>query len=470
VAVEHRSGRLSYRELDRRAGLLAGALRGMGVGPDVPVGLCTDRSPDMVVGMLGILKAGGAYVPLDPAYPKDRLSYIAEDAGAPVIVTQGAFRELLSSAGAELINLDAFDWSGAGGDCEAWPARRVGEEDLAYLIYTSGSTGRPKGVAIEHRNTVALIRWALGVFGDEELAGVLASTSVCFDLSVFEVFVTLSAGGTVILADNALELPHLPAARSVTLVNTVPSAAAELVRIGGIPETVRTLNLAGEPLQTSLVKQVYERTGVGKVYDLYGPSEDTTYSTYCLRSPSGVATIGRPITGTQVYILDRYMEPVPRGVAGEIYIGGGGLARGYWRKPELTRERFVRNPFGEGRLYKTGDLGRFLADGNIEFLGRMDHQVKIRGYRIELGEIQAVLAAHPHLRDCAVLAREDEPGEKRLVAYVVGEAGRSPDPAGVKEFLRQKLPEYMVPAHVVPLVSLPQTPNGKLDRKLLPRS
>jgi acyl-coenzyme A synthetase/AMP-(fatty) acid ligase/acyl carrier protein len=298
----------------------------------------------------------------------------------------------------------------------------------------------------------------------------LASTSISFDLSVFEIFVPLSWGGKVILAEDALQLPTLPVADEVTLINTVPSAMAELLRLGGVPSSVRKVCLAGEALTTQLVRQIHEQGSISSVLDLYGPSEDTTYSTFAVRSSVGPATIGRPISNTQVYILDDHLNPVPRGVRGELYLGGDGLARGYLNRPELTAEKFIPNRFSEepgARLYKTGDLARYLSDGNIEFLGRIDHQVKIRGFRIELGEIEAVIKEHAAVRDAVVVAREDVAGDKRLVGYVVNR-----EPVQVSElrnYLQAKLPDYMVPSALVFLDFLPLTPNGKIDRRTLPR-
>jgi amino acid adenylation domain-containing protein len=379
--------RLTYRELNAQANALAARLRGCGVGPESLVGICLPRSVEMVVGMLATLKAGGAYVPLDPAYPADRLGFILEDAEAPVLLTEQRLAAELGAAAPHVICLDS-EWGSviaAGRDDN--PVSGVTAENLAYVIYTSGSTGRPKGVAITHRNAGALIHWAAGVFTPAELSGVLASTSICFDLSVFELFVTLSRGGKVILAENALHLPALPAANEVTLVNTVPSAMAELVRMGGVPASVRTVNLAGEPLQTRLVNEIYRQPTIERVYDLYGPSEDTTYSTFALRVAEKPATIGRPIANTQAYLLDAHLHPVPVGAIGQLYLGGDGLARGYLRRPELTAEKWIPNPFSRdprdagARLYNTGDLARYLPDGNLEFLGRKDHQVKIHGFR-----------------------------------------------------------------------------------------
>jgi len=361
---------------------------------------------------------------------------------------------------------DPASWNDREGDEQDLP-RQATPQNLAYVIYTSGSTGRPKGVALEHRSPVAFVHWAQQVFSREQLAGVLASTSICFDLSVFEIFVPLSSGGKVILAENALQVGKLLAPGEVTLINTVPSAITELVRSRAIPASARTVNLAGEPLETALVKQIYE-LGIERVYDLYGPSETTVYSTFALRRGDGPATIGRPISNTQIYLLDDQLEPAPVGVPGELHIGGAGLARGYLNQPTLTAEKFIPNPFQRAgtRLYKTGDLARYRADGTIEFLGRKDNQVKIRGFRIELGEIETVLRQHPLLEAAAVVARPDARGEKRLAAYYQSDEPDLND--NLRAWLRGKLPEYMVPGNFVRLPAMPLTPNGKIDRKALP--
>ena len=470
VAVVFKDQHLTYQELNRRANQLACHLQTLGVGPETLVGVCVERSPEMVVGLVGILKAGGSYVPLDPAYPQERLTFILEDTQAPVLLAQQQLVEGLPEHRAEVVCLDA-GWEHIARERGENPVSEATSENLAYVIYTSGSTGRPKGVVIEHRSAVALIHWARKVFDPGLFAGTLASTSICFDLSVFELFAPLSCGGTVILAETALYLPTLPAAEAVTLVNTVPSAMKELMRVDGVSASVRTVNLAGELLQTQLVEQIYRQETVEQVFDLYGPSEDTTYSTYALRSATGPATIGRPIANTQVYLLDARLNPVPVGVPGELYIGGDGVVRGYLYRPALTAERFIPDPFSEeagARLYRTGDLARYLPDGNIEFLGRIDHQVKVRGYRIELGEIEAVLGQQPSVRETVVLAREDEPGDKRLVAYVVPNDEHEPAVSELRRFLQKKLPEYMVPSAFVTLEALPLTPNGKVDRRTLP--
>ena len=461
---------LTYRELNARANQLAHYLRRLGVGPETLVGLFVERSQQMLVGLLGILKAGGAYVPMDPGYPKERLGYILEDSKAPVVLTEESLVDELPSFAGQSICLDT-DWTRIASESEGNLVTQVKPEHLAYVLFTSGSTGRPKGVALEHRAVVNFLQWAKQVFTPQELAVVLFSTSVCFDLSVFEIFVTLSAGGKIILAPNVLHLPTLPEKGEVTLINTVPSAMAELLRMGNVPASVKTVNLAGEALSDMLVEEVYATTHVDKVYNLYGPTETTTYSTYALVRRGCPVTIGRPIANTQCYILDASRNPVPIGVKGELYLAGSGLARGYYGRPELTNERFVPNPFSEergGRMYRTGDLCRWLPDGNIQYLGRIDHQIKLRGFRIELGEIEDALRQHTAVHEAVVTAREDTPGDKRLVAYVVLAGEPACTTAELRDYLKQKLPDYMVPAAWVALPALPLTPNGKVDRKALP--
>ena len=326
---------------------------------------------------------------------------------------------------------------------------------------------------IEHHSAVTLVQWASEVYSRGELGGVLASTSICFDVSVYEIFVTLANGGRILLVGNALELVNLSDKESVTLINTVPSAMEELVQLGAIPDSVQTINLAGEPLSSALVDKIYDNSSVKKVYDLYGPTEDTTYSTYILRQKNTRASIGRPIANTQIYILDQHHRVQPIGVAGELHIAGDGLARGYLNRRELTQEKFVANPFHAGTwMYKTGDRARWLEDGTIQYLGRIDTQVKIRGFRIELGEIEACLAGHPQVREAVVIAREDTPGDKRLVAYYTveerSEGSEGVEAEALRAYVAERLPEYMVPAAYVRMESLPLTPNGKLDRKALP--
>jgi amino acid adenylation domain-containing protein len=517
IAFVFENRQLTYQELNLRANQLAQYLQKQGIGPEVLVGICVERSLDLIVGLLGILKAGGAYIPLDPTYPQERLAFMLEDSQVSLLLTTSkiAQNSLYASGKASPNRIDSNEqspinpeqltvicldktWETINQENPENPISNVNPTNLAYILYTSGSTGFPKGVAIEHRSAVNFINWAQTVFNSEQLAGVLASTSICFDLSVFELFVPLTCGGKVILAENALHLATLKAAPEVTLINTVPSAIAELLRANAIPQNVQTVNLAGEPLSQQLVNQLYQQETIQQVFNLYGPSEATTYSTFTISIPRGgenekarhSPSIGRPIANTQIYILDSHLQPVPIGVPGELHIGGVGLARGYLNRSELTEEKFIPNPFqrsnGIGelfrsyfgakedpssnpeRLYKTGDLARYLPDGTIEFLGRLDNQVKIRGFRIEEGEIEAAIAQHPSVQQTVVTAREDNPGDKRLVAYIVLDPEQALTTDELRRFLKQKLPDYMVPSAFVFLNILPLTPNGKIDRRALP--
>jgi amino acid adenylation domain-containing protein len=528
IAVEFQGKQLTYGKLNERANQVAHHLIRLGVRPETLVGICIDRSLEMVVGLLGILKAGGAYLPLDPTYPRERLRFILQDAQTSIVVTQEA---LASRTQNPVLNAQQLqvcldrDWPWIAQEGETNPEAQVASDNLAYVIYTSGSTGRPKGVAIEHRNIVNLVYWAKGIYRKEELAGVLASTSICFDLSLFELLVPLCWGGKAVLVQNIVRLHEPGAGGEITLINTVPSALSALLSAGSLPASVHTVNLAGEPLRSELVKKIYDLLAVEKIYDLYGPSETTTYSTFASRAPDGPETIGRPIANSAIYILDARLQPVPVGVTGEIFIGGAGVARGYLNRPALTKERFVSNPFCSGlpdRLYRTGDLARYLLDGRIQLLGRNDQQVKIRGYRIELGEIEAALSKHRGVKECAVVAEEAsdsarvQPGEgqagsssskrlfhspqaanalqeehstlgpreaslkskasdergadvtdRRLVAYYVRDTTKSSEKT-LRRFLRERLPDYMIPSVFIPLTELPRTPNGKVDRNALP--
>ncbi|HEX8693688.1 MAG TPA: amino acid adenylation domain-containing protein, partial [Longimicrobium sp.] len=468
VAVVSAGGALTYAELDARANRLARHLRERGVGPEARVGLCVERGLEMMVGLLAVLKAGGAYVPLDPGYPEERLRYMLADSAPAVLLTQASLAERLAGMDVPVVALDAD--AAAWADRPGTPPPRAGltPDHLAYLIYTSGSTGAPKGVAIAHGSAVNFLSWGARAFAGRGLERTLFSTSLNFDLAVFECFVPLAVGATVRLVRDALEPVH--ADIDATLVNTVPSAMQALVDAGRVPPGVRTVNLAGEPLKRALVERIFATTRVERVCNLYGPSETTTYSTWVEmgRRDGFAAHVGRPIANTRVYLLDGAGEPVPAGVVGELYIGGVGVARGYLGRPGLTAERFVPDPFGGepgARLYRTGDLGRWLPGGTIEFLGRNDAQVKIRGFRVEPGEVEARLAEHPEVREAVVLAREDAPGEKRLVAYWVGGAAEAET---LRAHLSASLPEHMVPAAYVRLEVLPLTPNGKVDRRALP--
>ncbi len=466
VALVVGTEELSYGDLDARANRLARYLLSLGVEREQRVGVCLDRGTDLVVALLAVFKTGGAYVGLDPAYPRRRLDYIIADAQISVVVTAPAYADLVDASGARAVFLDA-ERDRIELEPATRPAAVASPDSLAYVIYTSGSTGEPKGVAIEHHSGVALAAWASDLYTDAELSGVLASTSVCFDLSVYELWVTLGLGGTVILAKDALALEHLDARDRVRLINTVPSAAAELVRSGAIPATVETINLAGEPLKPALVDALYD-AGLRRVYDLYGPSETTTYSTGALRERGKPATIGRPLANEWIVIVDPSGRPVPIGVVGELLIGGEGVARGYLGRDEATRARFVPDEITGrgGRLYRTGDIGRWRADGQIEYLGRNDAQVKIRGFRIEMGEIEVALVAHAGVREAVVLAREERGGGLQLAGYWVA-ADETTTATDLKRYLGERLPAYMVPSALVKLDAIPLTPNGKVDKRAL---
>jgi amino acid adenylation domain-containing protein len=472
MAVIFGDRQLTYRELNQSANRMAHYLQRLGVGPEVRVGVLMGRSVEMLVSVLGILKAGGVYMPLDKAYPQERIAFMLEDSQADVLLTDSKATQPLNETTAKVIDVMA-EVDALRRESVDNPSSAAAPENLAYVIYTSGSTGLPKGVAIEHRSASILLQWASEVFTPGELAGVLASTSICFDLSVFELFSPLSRGGAIVLAENALQLPKLPAAKRVRLINTVPSAMVELLRSGGVPASVQTVNLAGEQLSSELVQQIYRRTNVKKVFNLYGPSEDTTYSTWALieRELNSQPPIGQPIANTEVFLLDKHLQLVPIGVPGELYISGAGLSRCYLNRPALTAENFLPNPFSQregARMYRTGDLARYLRDGNLEYLGRVDYQTKLRGFRIELGEIEEVLRQHAGVRESVVVVREDAPGDKRLVAYLVPHDEQSLTVAELRSHLKSKLPDYMIPSFFVSLDAMPLTPNGKVDRRALP--
>ena len=464
IALVCKGEELTYRELNERANQLAHYLQRRGVNTETLVGVCLERSIEMVTALLAILKAGGAYVPLDPQYPQARLAYILEEAATPIVLTQEHLSKNLPRPQSETF----FSLDSAWDQLAEYPTSKPGSDvtpaNLAYVIYTSGSTGHPKGVQIQHESAIALIDWAQRTFRAESFNGVLASTSICFDLSVFELFVPLSIGGTIVLAQNALQLLELESPVPVTMINTVPSAMSELVRMRAVPASVSVVNLAGEALSPRLAQDVYGLEQVESLYNLYGPSEDTTYSTWELveRIEQANVPIGRPVSNTRVYVVDEGLQIVPVGVSGELLLGGEGLARGYLKRAELTAERFIPDPFsgqpGE-QLYRTGDLCRYKVDGRLEYLGRLDHQVKVRGYRVELGEIEAVLSGHEQVSEAVVIAREE-----RLVAYVVSEA----ETAELRRYLQQRLPKYMIPSAWMKLDALPLTTNGKVDRRALP--
>lgn len=470
IAVVHHSHHLSYQALNRRANQLAHFLIERGIGPEVGVGICLERSAAMMEAMLAVLKAGGMYIPLDPAYPDDRLKHMLADSGASLILTEEKQKQHLGLRGNRFASIEEIREKTLNyPEQDAGP--RAVARNLAYVIYTSGSTGEPKGVEIEHHSAVGLLRWAKEEYSDDEMDVVLASTSICFDLSIYEIFGTLSRGGKAVLVKDALELAQDGGKEALRTVNTVPSAIKELVRMGGIPRSVDVVNLAGEALTRDVVEAVYG-VGVNKVINLYGPTEDTTYSTLERVEPglSGEPTIGRGIRNKRAYVLDRAGEPAPIGVKGEIYVSGEGLSRGYRGKAALTADRFRPCAYGRhagSRMYQTGDLGKRRSDGKIEYAGRKDHQVKVRGYRIEVGEIEAALMSDLDITEAVVVANDDTRVGRQLVAYVVGKDGQQIEMQRVRELLRKRVPEYMMPAAYVLMGELPLTTTGKIDRKRL---
>jgi amino acid adenylation domain-containing protein/FkbM family methyltransferase len=469
VAVVCDGHELRYGELNRRANQLANYLRERGVGPEKRAGICLGRGWNMVVAILGVLKAGSAYVPLDPEYPQNRLEFMLNDGGVHLLLTDNKFSDRVPQNSTRIL-LDT-DWERIATHSEVAPDSGVEPGDAAYAIYTSGSTGRPKGTIIEHRSVVNFLNWAREAFRADELAGVLFSTSICFDISVFELFAPLAWGGTLIVSENALQIPQLKDRARASLINTVPSAAAELVKMKALPSGVHTVNLAGEAAKRPLVDELYKLPSVERVLNAYGPTETTIYSTFALLSHGGgEVTIGKPIANTQAFVLDANLQLVPVGVFGELYLGGRGVARGYIDRPEITANVFLPNPFSRepgGRMYATGDRVRWTAAGELEFAGRLDHQIKIRGFRIEPGEIESVIVRQKGVKEAVVIPDPGAVDEKRLVAYV------APTLPGtfleeLKTALRQSLPEHMIPSAFVLLEKMPRTANGKLDRKALP--
>ena len=403
VAAELAEQRLTYGELDQHANQFAHYLLKLGVGPDVRVGICMERSPELLVALLGVLKAGGAYVPLDPAYPQERLAYMLEDSGASILLSQSMLLSNVPQSHATVLALDA-DWERIAQEPHHRPQVEVDPENLAYIIYTSGSTGRPKGVAVEHRQVCNQLFWAGEALSLSAADCVLQKASFSFDASILEIFLPLAYGSRIAIAAPGGErdadyLVQLAIEKSVSYVDLAPSLLDALLDHPLIQQwkSLRIISSGAEALKPELVDRFYQKLSA-ELWNTYGPTETTVQSTYARCMPCArTVPIGKPIANTSLYVLDAYLEPVPVGVAGELYIGGAGVARGYWNQPGLTAEKFIADPFAlelGARLYRTGDLVRWLPDGNLEFLGRVDHQVKIRGFRIELGEIESALRAH----------------------------------------------------------------------------
>jgi amino acid adenylation domain-containing protein len=482
VAVIYGNDHLTYRELNSKANQLARYLQQLGVRSEMLVGIFVERSLDMMVGLLGILKSGGAYVPLDPTYPAERLAFMIEDAGVSMLLTQQRLVERLPRHEARVICLDT-EWKIIARQSKDNEISSTTGENLAYMLYTSGSTGKPKGVLSTHRASINRFNWMWETYPFETGEVCCQKTSLSFVDSIWEIFGPLLRGiRTVIIPDTVLKDPQQMlqtlATHSISRIVLVPSLLRVLLDAEADLESrlphLKYCISSGEALSLELAQHFLKSMPNTVLINLYGSSEVAADATcYETRSdkPLTCIPIGRPIANTQIYLLDRHLQLVPIGVPGELYVGGDGLARGYFKRPELTAERFIRHPFSNvpgARLYKTGDWARYLVDGNIELIGRLDHQVKIRGFRIELGEIEAALGQHPAIQQVVVVAREDVPGDKRLVAYTVAQPSQMPKASDLRGYLKAKLPDYMVPSAFVSLEALPLTPNGKVDRRALP--
>ncbi|MBW4692921.1 MAG: amino acid adenylation domain-containing protein [Lyngbya sp. HA4199-MV5] len=481
IAAVFENQTFTYRALNQRANQLAHHLINQGVGADVLVGICVERSLAMLVGLLGILKAGGAYVPLDPTYPAERLAFILDDTQVPVILTQAHLVNSLPACAAQAICLDS-DWEALSRNTSENPTGRAIASNLMYVIYTSGSTGKPKGVMIPHAGIWNQLHWRQTTFTLTPADRVLQSISFSFDPSVWQIFWPLSFGAQLVLPvpDGQKDLTYLiqlMVQQQVTVTALVPSLLRVLLAQPALAQctSLKHVFCGGEALPTELIEQFYQRFRSSTLlHNVYGPTEASIDATFWTCQPCvdrRIAPIGRAIANTQIHILDEHLQPVASGEAGELHISGAGLARGYLNRAKLTAEKFIPDPHSNApnaRLYKTGDLARYLPDGNIEFLGRIDHQVKIRGFRIELGEIETALNQHPLLAETVVIAREDSPGNHRLVAYVVPSEKVVPTTTELRSFLQEKLPEYMVPSAFVVLKALPLNTSGKLDRQALP--
>jgi amino acid adenylation domain-containing protein len=485
IALTFEGKHLSYSELNGRANQLAHYLKGIGVGPDVLVGLYIDRSPEMVVGIIGVMKAGGAYLPIDPVYPMDRVSFMLQDANAPVLITQAKFMTELPEHKAKVVCLDT-DLALLEDEPNSNPPRNSTPDDLAYVIYTSGSTGKPKGVLVTQYNVVRLMQATEHWFHFNEHDVWTFFHSHAFDFSVWEIWGALLYGGRLVVVPymasrSPEEFYDLIVSERVTVLNQTPSAFKQLIQTKAMLDTSKQLSLryvifGGEALEMQSLKPWFDRHGDQHplLVNMYGITETTVHVTYRPLTAADInsgSTIGVPIPDLQVYILDCYQQPVPIGAIGEIFVGGAGVARGYLNRDELTRNRFQPDTFRNrpgGVLYRSGDLARYLPNRDIEYFGRIDDQVKIRGFRIELGEIEAVLGRHAAVRQCVVVAREDIPGEKILVAFFEQKSGSVPDIGDLRAHMKKALPDYMIPSAFTPIEKMSLTPNGKIDRKALP--
>lgn len=480
IAVVFDEQKLTYQQLKAKANQLAHYLQRQGVQPEILVGICLERSLEMVVGLLGILKAGGAYVPLDPTYPKDRLAFMLADAQVSILLTQTSVLQTLSTVETPTICLDR-EWTFIAQESQENLVHKTDPDHLAYVIYTSGSTGKPKGAMNTHKGICNRLLWMQEAYKLTAGDRVLQKTPFSFDVSVWEFFWPLITGACLVMAQPAGHqdrdyLIDLIRRQQITTLHFVPSMLQIFLEGPGVESchSLKRVICSGEALPLALQHRFFSQFNHVELHNLYGPTEaaiDVTFWACQSHNSSAIVPIGRPIANTQIYILDSHRQPVPLGVPGELYIGGDGLARGYLNRPELTAEKFIPNPFSKGvpgRLYKTGDLARYLPNGTIEFLGRLDHQVKIRGFRIELGEIEAALNTHPKVKETVVIVQENQEKECRLIAYLVGESEAEITPKDLRNFLQSQLPDYMIPAAFVFLEAFPLTPNGKLDRQGLP--
>ncbi|MDB9425363.1 amino acid adenylation domain-containing protein, partial [Microcystis aeruginosa CS-564/01] len=480
IAVFFEEQSLTYTELNHRANQLAHYLQSLGVGPEVLVGILVERSLEMIVGLLGILKAGAAYVPIDPSYPRDRIEYMLSDSQAKILITQQSLINQIPTYTGLIISLDS-DQHKLSQEPVHNPQIAIYTNQLAYVIYTSGSTGKPKGVQVLHKGVTnfLLSMQDIPILSADDV--LVAVTTICFDIAVLELYLPLLVGAKLVIAGrevahDAKQLQQLIISKQATCMQATPSTWRMLLEVGWQGGENFKVLCGGENLPLPLANSLASQNGC--VWNLYGPTEATVWATISqVQSGDCHVSIGRPLANTQLYILDEQLQPVPIGVAGELHIGGVQVARGYLNRPELTTERFIPSPFEPPLtsptspmklLYKTGDLARYLPDGNIEYLGRIDNQVKIRGFRIELGEIEAVLSQCPDVQNTAVIVREDTPGDKRLVAYLVLTSDSQITTSELRQFLASQLPAYLVPNTFVILDDLPLTPSGKCDRRSLP--